>query len=222
MRLSRRSIDRAAGADRSPERQIGDENRAALRAVPERFTPGPGAFRPGRPAGFSAARSLRGPLLAGFPGRHRLAARQAVAWLAACFVLLPALSLSGGLALAASVSEPSGSDLPLDTTTTGYIVVGETVTGNIVSRTDQDWYGVDLVEGRTYRFDLRSVSLGGGTLTDQFLMGLYNSGGRHFSGTNTHDGGTGLDGRLVHTATYTGMHIVSAAGSGDLGYGEGT
>ena len=145
-----------------------------------------------------------------------------MAWLATCFVLLPALTLTGGLALAASVSEPSGGDLPSVTTTTGVIVIGDTVTGNVGSTTDQDWYGVDLVEGRTYRFDLRGVSSGGGTLTDPFLMGLFNSGGTHFSGTNAHDGGTGLDSRLVHTATYTGRHIVSAAGSGDPGYGEGT
>ena len=81
-----------------------------------------------------------------------------MAWLAACFVLLPALSLTGGIAPAASVSEPSGGDLPWDTTTTGYIVVGETVTCNVGFRMDQDWYGVDLVEGRTYRFDLRGAS----------------------------------------------------------------
>ena len=151
--------------------------------------------------------------------------RRAAAWLAACLVL--ACALTPAAAQSTSVSEPAGGDLPVDRTTTGYVVVGETVTGNIESTTDQDWYGVDLVGGRTYRFDLRGVSSGGGTMTDPYLMGIYDpklqwSEGSHFSNTRTNDGGVGFDARLVFTATYTGRYIVSATGGGDPGYGEGT
>ena len=177
---------------------------------------------PAREPGAGSRQALR---RSGTRVAHPSVAR--AAWFAAGLVFLAALALTGALALAASVSEPAGGDLPWDTTTTGFIVVGETVTGNVESITDQDWFGVDLVGGHAYRFDLRGVSSGGGTMIDPYLMGIYDpklqwSEGSHFSNTRTNDGGVGFDSRLIFTATYTGRYIVSATGGGDPGYGEGT
>ena len=56
-----------------------------------------------------------------------------------------------------SVSEPSGDDFPVDGTTTGRLEVGGSVTGNIGSNGDQDAFAIELVQGRTYRFDLGRV-----------------------------------------------------------------
>ena len=53
-----------------------------------------------------------------------------------------------------------GTDLPNDTTTTGQVDVGGTVTGNIDSSTDKDWFKVDL-EG---------ADTGRGTLPDPALL----------------------------------------------------
>ena len=38
--------------------------------------------------------------------------------------------------------------------TAGSVVVGNSVTGNIETANDQDWYGVSLVSGHTYQIDL--------------------------------------------------------------------
>lgn len=68
LRFSRRSFDRAASVDYSPQRQIRDENGAAPRAASGRSTPGQGAFRHGRPGGTSprpAAQAAGGGVIAG-------------------------------------------------------------------------------------------------------------------------------------------------------------
>ena len=62
-----------------------------------------------------------------------------------------------------SASEPVDEDLPASVSTSGRIVVGDTVTGEIEDYTDSqdlfvydsDWFAVDLKAGRTYTIDLR-------------------------------------------------------------------
>ena len=57
-------------------------------------------------------------------------------------------SLAGGAGARANVSEPDGEDLPADTTTTGEVEVGGAVTSASATRTDQDWFAVDLEAGK--------------------------------------------------------------------------
>ena len=122
----------------------------------------------------------------------------------------------------ANVSEAAGEDLPHSTATTGRVAVGGSVTGEIESRLDQDWFAVELTLGHTYVIDHRGVSSGGGTLIDPFLMGLYDTQGRHIGGTTAPDGGKEIDSRLTYMAAYSGIHYVSAAGNGDTATGTGT
>ena len=68
----------------------------------------------------------------------------------------------------ANVSE-GATDLPADTTTTGEVDVGGSVTGNIETFADGDWFAVVLEAGKTYQIDLEGEYGGGGTLEDPFL-----------------------------------------------------
>ena len=72
-----------------------------------------------------------------------------------------------------SVSEPSGDDFPVDDTTTGRLEVGGSVTGNIDSNGDQDAFAIELVRGRTYRFDLEGSETEQGTLADPQLRFIF-------------------------------------------------
>ena len=56
----------------------------------------------------------------------------------------------GGPGKRANVSEPDGEDLPSDDTTTGEVDVGGSVTGNIGTGTDGDWFKVVLEAGTRY------------------------------------------------------------------------
>ena len=56
----------------------------------------------------------------------------------------------GGPGKRANVSEPSDGDCPGDVSTTCEVDVGGSVTGNISSRTDFDWFRVDLEAGTRY------------------------------------------------------------------------
>ena len=46
-------------------------------------------------------------------------------------------------------------DCSADLQTTGAVAVGGSATGTIETAYDQDWFAVELVAGRTYRFDLQ-------------------------------------------------------------------
>src|SRR5215211_6238814 len=62
------------------------------------------------------------------------------------------------------------------TATTGVVSVGGSVTGNIESTQDQDWFRITLAAGRTYQFNLEGSDTGQGTWTDPFLRLLNSSG----------------------------------------------
>ena len=115
------------------------------------------SFRPGRPPP---------------PRRARL-------WRAAAAVLglaLLALALSAPAA-AYSRLEPSGGDLPADTTTTGEIAVGGDLgRATRQTRQDVDWFRVSLAAGQTYTIDLLGSTATGCTLIDPVLQWRARSG----------------------------------------------
>ncbi len=123
-----------------------------------------------------------------------------------------------------SVSEPSGDDFPVDDTTTGRLEVGGSVTGNIDSNGDQDAFAIELVRGRTYRFDLEGSETEQGTLADPKIKYIFRrivstGSSSVVPNANDTDSGDGENSRLTFTLpsgnptdTY---YIVAAEDGGD-------
>ena len=112
----------------------------------------------------------------------------------------------------ANVSE-GGTDLPTDNTTTGEIDVGGTVTGNIETTSDADWFRVELETGKRYQIDQEGSPTGLGTLGDPYLTPLDENGTPL---GEDDDGGVGTNARMIFTPTVTGTHYlaVTAADGG--------
>ena len=122
----------------------------------------------------------------------------------------PLISQEQQAAVRETVSEPDGEDLSADTLTTGSVAVGSTVTGDIGSSGDRDWFAVDLVAGHTYVIDLRGRPTGDGTLRDPYLRGIHDADGNLISGTANDDGGQGYNSRLTFTASESGTYYIAA------------
>ncbi len=75
-----------------------------------------------------------------------------------------------------NVSEPSDGDLPGNTTTTGFVTIGGTVSGNVGEGGDVDWYGVELTEGAYYKFSLHGAAMANSQVT---LRGLADENGSY-------------------------------------------
>ena len=111
-------------------------------------------------------------------------------------------------------------DFLASTRTAGAATVGGSVTGEIETDTDRDWFAVELTAGKVYRFDLEGSSTDAGTLYDPVLWGIHDSNGDTVAGTFADGGGTGHNGRLFFTPTASGTYYVDAgawAGSGQTG-----
>ena len=117
----------------------------------------------------------------------------------------------------ANVSEGDGEDLPADTTTTGEVEVGGSVTGNITSASDRDWFRVDLKKDKRYQIDLEGADTNRGTLTDPLLNAMRDASNNSVAGTWNDDGGVGINARTIFTAPADGAHYVVAAGNGATG-----
>lgn len=105
-------------------------------------------------------------------------------------------------------------DFRADTSTTGSVAIGGSATGRIESASDQDWFAVSLVVGRTYRFDLQGAAVFGGSLSDPYLQGLYSANGSAIANTSDDDSGGSLNSQLTYTAATTGTHYLAARGYG--------
>lgn len=115
--------------------------------------------------------------------------------------------LNHGIFEGRAVGSSSGTSTSSTTITTN-----QSVTGSLSRTGERDDFSVYLRAGLTYTIDLKGRDSSGGTLADPYL--------RLYSGINTllgsdDDTGAGLDSRLVHTATTTGMHRISAGAYGD-------
>ena len=113
-----------------------------------------------------------------------------------------------------SVSEPGGSDLPEDTSTTGRVAVDGTAAGEIQRANDRDWFAVKLVAGREYQIDLRGSPTDDGTLSDPRLYGVHDAAGSLIARTANDDGGEGYNSRVTFTATGSGTHYIEAGAYG--------
>ena len=73
------------------------------------------------------------------------------------------------IVLGANGASEADTDFPDTTATSGRVEVGASVTGNIGTDGDADWFRVDLEAGKTYQIDLEGPYNGRGTLEDPLL-----------------------------------------------------
>lgn len=78
-------------------------------------------------------------------------------------------------------------DFPASVNTNGRVNVGSSTTGNIQAHGDVDWFKVDLEQNQAYRVTLAGSDMGGGTLTDPMIVGIYDSDGNLLPGTSNND-----------------------------------
>jgi len=110
-------------------------------------------------------------------------------------------------------------DYSADTSTTGTVAVGGSVTGNIepdddtAIERDHDWFAVTLEAGRTYRFDLEGTPAGKGGLWDPELHGIHDAGGSLIHSTMDDDGGEGFNSRVAFSPDEDGTYYVAAGGN---------
>jgi hypothetical protein len=93
------------------------------------------------------------------------------------------------------------------TATTGVVSVGGSITGNIESTQDIDWFRITLTAGRVYQFDLEGSDTGQGTWADPLLRLLNGSGNQIAS---DFDSGTGNNARITFAPTTGGTYYLSA------------
>ena len=110
----------------------------------------------------------------------------------------------------ANVSEPDGEDLPADTTTTGEVDVGGSVTGNIRNVNDKDWFAVELEAGKRYQIDMEGADTGRGTLTHPRVGGIYDAASNAIANTANDGGGVGNNARVIYTPDAAGTYYVEA------------
>lgn len=114
-------------------------------------------------------------------------------------------------------NEPSDGDIAADTSTTGVIEIGGSVTGNIESTDDSDWFAVDLQAGVEYTFVL--LGTGDNLLIDPRLF-LFDSNGDSAnkataiaSNDDIRDiGGASLNSLIRFTPTESGTYYLEADG----------
>ena len=120
-----------------------------------------------------------------------------------------------GVSVPQSVSEPEGEDFSADTSTAGFVVVGDRVRGKIESYTDADWFAVDLAGGVAYRFEMRGAGTEGNTLPKPRIYDIFDSTGTSLGAAAwTHPDDDNA--RVDFTPTATGRYYVGAFATFEL------
>ena len=109
--------------------------------------------------------------------------------------------------------------------TTGTVAVDGSVTGEIESFGDEDWFAVTLEEGKTYQIDMEGSATDGGTLANPFLYSIRDADGEYLRAANgwrtlegsDRDSGEGLNARATFTPDEDGTYYVVAASGGGIG-----
>ena len=112
---------------------------------------------------------------------------------------------AGGASASTVVNDTSKAvdDYSANSTTSGRLTLGSSVTGNIETSGDRDWFAVSLTSGSAYQFRLNA-----NTLNDPYLR-LYNSSGTLL--TENDDSGGGNNSLISYTATTTGTYYLGTA-----------
>lgn len=121
---------------------------------------------------------------------------------------------TGDYQLLVTTAGSSSGDLPGDTSTTGTIAVGGSVTGALQVAGDTDWYRLELSSARTLQISLNGT--GSDELRDPIVR-LFNSAGTQLASDD--DSGPGLDSLLTYSASagtyYVGVDEFGSNGTGD-------
>ena len=121
------------------------------------------------------------------------------------------------------LSEPAGGDLPAGTSAAGRAPIGSSVTGNIESATDRDWFRVRFdgrIGERVYWLELKGADTGDGALPDPLIVGIYDRQGTYIpfshvlgqSLTWNNDSGHGRNAITDFTEPCAGDYFVAVAG----------
>ena len=102
--------------------------------------------------------------------------------------------------------EPTPDDYLGSRSTTGILSIGGRVAGNIETAGDNDWFGIPVVAGESYLFNLDAAAQAG--ITDPFLK-LYSAGGTLLDSDDDH--GAGSAAQIAYTATSTGKVFLAAS-----------
>ncbi len=101
-------------------------------------------------------------------------------------------------------------DVAADTGTIGTVSVGSSVSSAIGYAGDNDWFAVELLAGKKYRFDLEGLWTDKGTLRDPYLRGIHDATGALIDGTTDDDGGTRYNSQMTFTPVTDGAYYVAA------------
>ena len=110
--------------------------------------------------------------------------------------------------------KPAGmDDYPANTSTTGFLAPGKPVHGSMLVVGDRDWIRVHLDAGQTYAFELQGARSGGGTMqTDTTEMSLLRADGSYVANSTEPGASTGIDPRLVYSASASGDYYLDIHG----------
>ena len=118
---------------------------------------------------------------------------------------------SGSLIL--HVELKSDDDYPDDSTTTGSVAVGSSVTGRIDTTTDKDWFSASLETGKAYRIDMRQTGSDCDGIDNPRIDGIFDAGSERIPHTANEDDGWWLDARVYIEPASTGTHYIGVAGA---------
>ena len=116
---------------------------------------------------------------------------------------------------ASETPAPQSDDCPGDTTTTCEVDVGGSVTGNITSDLDNDWFRVDLKAGTRYQIDLEGMPTAQGTLPDPVVE--IRDADNTLDSEADDDGGVDRNARLIYTPDADGTYYLVARLAGSTG-----
>ena len=103
-------------------------------------------------------------------------------------------------------------DYPADPDTTNWIEPGSSVTGEIETGDDADWFAIWLEDGTEYTFDLEGDPTGRGDLPDPMLF-LLDGNGEVI--TMDDDSGVDYNSQIVFTPDESAVYYLSAESWGD-------
>ena len=103
-------------------------------------------------------------------------------------------------------------DVPPDATTSLRMEPGDAVFGHVDVAGDVDAYGINLVAGVTYHFDLKAGPSNSGTLADP-LLALFDPAQNKVAENNDASAGQ-LNSTITFTATTSGLHFLTAQANG--------
>ena len=109
-----------------------------------------------------------------------------------------------------SNSPSSTDDYNANTATTGILTINSSVTGNIETGNDTDWFKITLTAGQQVTFNLEGKPTQSGTLPDPYLRGIYNNTGTLISNTTNDDSGIGVNSKVIFTASTSNTYYISA------------